>query len=63
MTGGYDLALIISVIASVAGATSIVLLERTDKLLIPDWETEHLPEHDISPAPDPSRAPTSAGAD
>ncbi len=61
MTGGYDLALIISVIASVAGAASIVLLERTDKLLIPDWETDHLPEHDASPAPGPGRAPVSAG--
>ncbi len=44
LTGGYELALIISVIASLAGAASILLLERTDRLLIPDWETEFLGE-------------------
>ncbi len=50
MVGSYDPALIISVVASVAGALSILLLERTDKLLIPDWETEHLPEGSGAPS-------------
>ncbi len=63
MMGNYDLALIISVIASVAGAVSILLLEPSNKLLIPDWETEHLPEDATSTSPEPIRAPTSAGAD
>ncbi len=36
--GNYDLALTISVVASVAGAVSIVLLEPTNRPLIPDWE-------------------------
>ena len=46
LTGGYDIALAISVVASIMGAVSIVMLERTDRLLIPNWETEHLPEED-----------------
>ena len=57
-TGGYDLALVISVVASLLGAVSIVLLERTDRLLIPDWETEYLPEED-----EPEPTPVRAGAD
>ena len=44
MTGGYGLALIISVGTSLAGALSIGMLEPTDRLLIPDWEAEHLDE-------------------
>ena len=44
LTGGYEWALAISIAASLAGAVSILLLERTDRRLIPDWETEHLPE-------------------
>ena len=55
-TGGYDLALIISVVASVMGAVSILLLERTDRLLIPDWETEYLPEEEDEAEPTPARA-------
>lgn len=38
ITGGYEIVLVISVAASVAGALSIVLLESTSKLLIPDWD-------------------------
>ena len=53
--GSYDLALVISVVASLMGAVSIVLLERTDRLLIPDWETEYLPEDEES-KPTPVRA-------
>ncbi len=40
MMGSYDIALIISIVASVAGAVSILLLEPTNKLLIPDWERD-----------------------
>ena len=53
--GNYDLALVISVVASIMGAVSIVLLERTDRMLIPDWETEYLPE-DEEAEPTPARA-------
>ena len=63
MMGNYDLALIISVVASVAGAVSIVLLEPTNKLLIPDWEKEQVSEDESQPAAGQVRAPTSAGAD
>ena len=57
-TGTYNIALVISVIASIMGAVSIVLLERTDRLLIPNWETEYLPEEE-----EPEAAPARAGAD
>ena len=53
--GSYDLALVISVIASLLGAVSIVLLERTDRLLIPNWETDYLPEEE-EPEPTPAQA-------
>lgn len=39
MTGGYGWALAISIAASLAGAVSIVLLEPTGRLLIPDWDS------------------------
>ena len=39
ITGTYDIALMISVAASLAGMASIILLEPTDRLLIPDWES------------------------
>jgi MFS family permease len=56
ITGGYGLALAISVGASLVGALSIGMLEPTDRLLIPDWESEHLDEDDkrlggVSPIP------------
>ena len=51
LTGGYGWALAISIAASLAGAVSILLLERTDRRLIPDWETEHLPETEPPAAP------------
>ena len=54
--GSYDLALVISVVASLLGAVSIVLLERTDRLLIPNWETEYLTEEDEEPKPTPAQA-------
>ena len=37
-TGSYDWAIAISIAASLLGAVSILALERTDRLLIPDWE-------------------------
>lgn len=40
ITGSYNLALMISVVASLAGAISIFMLEPTKRLLIPDWEQE-----------------------
>ena len=63
MMGSYALALIISIIASVAGAVSILLLEPTNRLLIPDWEKEHLSEDESESTTEAVRAPMSAGAD
>lgn len=40
LTGAYDIALGISVIASFLGMISIMFLNQTDKFLIPDWEDE-----------------------
>ncbi len=37
-TGGYTWAIILSAVFSLAGAASILFLEPTKKLLIPDWE-------------------------
>ena len=37
-TGSYNIALILSVAASLGGMLSIALLESPNKLLIPDWE-------------------------
>jgi MFS family permease len=42
-TGGYGLAFAVSVVASLVGMVSIMLLEPTDRLLIPDWEHEPAP--------------------
>ncbi len=63
MMGNYDWALIISVVASVAGAVSILLLEPTNRLLIPDWEKEPVAEEESQPSAGQVGAPTSAGAD
>lgn len=38
--GSYDIALWISIIASLVGMVSIIMLEPTHKMLIPDWEEE-----------------------
>ena len=40
ITGSYDVALWLSVAASMAGAVSILALESTRRLLIPDWNAE-----------------------
>ena len=63
MMGSYDMALIISIVASVAGAVSILLLEPTNRLLIPDWEKEQLSGDETVPTTEQVRATTSAGAD
>ena len=44
ITGGYDLALTISVIASFTGMISIIVLDSPKRLLIPDWELETISE-------------------
>ena len=36
--GSYDLAWIISIVASLAGVVFILLLESSSRVLIPDWE-------------------------
>ena len=36
--GSYNWALAISIVASVAGAVSIIVLENPARLLIPDWQ-------------------------
>ena len=38
ITGGYGIALWISIVTSLAGAVSIMMLEPTHEPLIPDWE-------------------------
>ena len=56
--GGYEVALIISIMASLAGAVSIVMLEPTRRLLIPDWEDDTVAqpqgEHAMRTAPGPT---------
>jgi MFS family permease len=51
MTGGYGWALAISIAASLGGAVSILLLERTDRMLIPEWEKQVTPQLDVAPQP------------
>lgn len=47
ITGGYGMALYISIIASFVGTISIAFLEPTDDLLIPEWDVGVLyPSHD-----------------
>ncbi len=43
ITNGYGWALVISIVASIAGMVSIMLLEPTDELIIPDWELDTSP--------------------
>lgn len=42
ITGTYDLAITISIVTSLAGMFFIFFLESTDKLLIPDWDTNQI---------------------
>ncbi|MBM3924621.1 MAG: MFS transporter [SAR202 cluster bacterium] len=59
MTGGYEWALVISIAASVGGAISILLLERTDHMLIPEWEKQAA--HQASVAAQPAASHMAAG--
>ena len=43
ITNGYGWALVISIVASIAGMVSIMLLGPTDELIIPDWELDPSP--------------------
>ncbi len=47
--GSYDIALWASIATSIAGAVNILLLEPTDKLLIPDWEADDDPPESERP--------------
>jgi MFS family permease len=49
ITSGYGWALVISIVASLAGMVSIMLLEPADELLIPDWEAEPTPAGQANP--------------
>ena len=51
LTGGYQLAWIVSIAASVAGAVSILFLEPTSRMLIPNWEDSLPAEAQIQPSP------------
>ena len=55
LVGSYDATIILSVVASIAGALVLLSMEPTDKLLIPDWE-ESLPPELHSPVPVPATA-------
>ena len=45
ISGGYGWAFVISIVASLAGMVSIMLLEPADELIIPDWELEDASVH------------------
>ena len=51
LTGAYDLAWVLSIAASLGGAASILFLEPTSKMLIPDWEDSLPPEARSQPSP------------
>ena len=51
LTGGYQMAWIVSIAASVTGAVSILLLEPTSKPLIPNWEDALPAEARSQPSP------------
>ena len=59
----YDVAIAISIAASLAGAVSIVLLEPTHKMLIPDWEADADADAQQQPNAAPRAAPSSETAD
>lgn len=63
MMGNYNLALMISIVASLAGMFSIVFLEPTHRLLIPDWEVEQVFGGEPQAAPGQESAPTGGSSD
>ena len=63
ITGSYNIALAISIVASLAGAVSILMLEPTERIIIPDWELEDaLEPYGEEPLP-AKRSAVSAGDD
>ena len=48
--GSYDLAWVISIVASLAGVVFILLLESSSRVLIPDWEDSLPTEAQTTPA-------------
>ena len=52
VVGSYDITIVLSVLASVAGAALIMSMPPTDKLLIPNWE-ESLPSSALTGAASP----------
>ncbi len=51
ITGSYDLALLISIVASLGGVVSIFMLEPTSRLIIPEWESHGISASDEITAP------------
>ena len=51
LTGSYDMVWIISIAASLGGATAILFLEPTNRPLIPDWEDSLPAEARSTPSP------------
>ena len=51
ITGSYDVALIISIVASLGGVVSICMLEPTSRLIIPEWESHEISASDEITAP------------
>ena len=51
LTGGYQLAWMVSIVASIAGAVSILFLEPTSRPLMPNWEDVLPAEAKSQPSP------------
>ncbi len=51
VTGSFNMAWMISIVASLGGAVAILFLEPTSKQLIPDWEDELPAEARSAPIP------------
>jgi MFS family permease len=64
MTGSYDLALWVSIATSLLGMVSILMLEPTKKLLIPDWEqSDTMPSAEAGGARQAAPSPAAGGDD
>jgi MFS family permease len=59
----YDLVIAISIVASLVGAVSVVFLEPTHVMLIPDWEAATDADAEQQPSAAPRAAPSSETAD
>ena len=62
LLGSYDVALMISIVASLGGMVNIFLLNSTRRLLIPDWEATTTLDEPVAQR-DEGRTATSATAD